>query len=384
MRSYFWKKDEIELRPFIEEDIPEIEEMLGNTEYRRQINRGIELPVCEEDPEGFIEWANTREKEIWLAVANKYNDAVGYVVIRGINERHGNTELFLTVFPKWQRRGYGRSAFEIAREYLFSERRMHKINSYVMSDNEAGISFLKKMGFAQECMRRDMFYQHGRYLDEYWFGLLEESAREAQKSETIPCESEQNLFHEWLHEELVGKNREDFWEYKGVRLRELKESDCESRKQMLYDSDGMRFYNWDVGLPYDTGRINEFEEKHLGFYHEDGRMVFTIVNEEDEYIGTIQLMDVSQKHGTFTFSIYIDKKMRNKGYGAKALYLLLYYGFMELRLHKCNTTVNEDNIASLKLMQKMGFQIEGKQKDMVYYNNNYVNLYHLGMIGNEI
>ena len=157
MRSYFWKKDEIELRPFIEEDIPEIEEMLGNTEYRRQINRGIELPMCEEDPEGFIEWANTREKEIWLAVANKYNDAVGYVVIRGINERHGNTELFLTVFPKWQRRGYGRSAFEIAREYLFSERRMHKINSYVMSDNEAGISFLKKMGFAQECMRRDMF-----------------------------------------------------------------------------------------------------------------------------------------------------------------------------------------------------------------------------------
>lgn len=394
MGTYFWKKDEICLRRFKTEDSPYLLEMLRNTGYRKQADHGILLPVCDEDGEGFAEWADSDEDGTWLAIANKQDIIVGYTVLRNLDERNGTVEAFVTVFPKWQRNGYATSACRVLCEYAFYERRLHKINAFIIEENESGEAFLVANGFQRECVKRDMFYCHGHYLDEEGYGLckeefdcimqnhtLHENSIVSHRNNSLP--DKETLKSAKAHFEPVGHNTSDYWQYDGIRLRELREEDCVYWHQMLFDSDCCRVYNDDVMLPYNMGEITEFESEHLAFNDADGRLVFTIENEAKDYVGTIQLANVNKRHGTFTFSIYIDQNARHKGYGAKALFLLLNYAFFELRLHKCNTAVNEDNAASLQLMKKLGFRVEGIQKDMVYYKNNYVNKFVLGLLKDE-
>ena len=58
--------------------------------------------------------------------------------------------------------------------------------------------------------------------------------------------------------------------------------------------------------------------------------------------------------------IFTNPSSHNKGIGTEAMNLLCQYGFEELGLNKLYAYTNEDNKASLRLHQKVGFIIEGR------------------------
>lgn len=401
MGTYFWERDGICIRNFRSDDADLFQDMLYQTDYRMQMEHGIPLPACHDDGENLIAWIGEGQEDIWLAIESGEDTFVGYAILRCIDERSGNLELFLTIFPKWQRRGYGRSACNLLKDYIFGERRMYKINCYVMEGNEDGKAFLEQMGFREECYRSEMFYSHGKYWGEYNYGMTKEmkeaeneSRRNGQQLGTRQQGTEQQGIEfqrkaMQIKEQLLqitpakfspiyGK-RPYFWEYDGIRLRETTEEDCVKQHELLYDSQGCRFFDNDVKLPCDIETLSEFDKEHLGLGGEDGRIVFTVESVEGEYVGSIQLCGIDQKNGKFSFSIYTDQERRKCGYGKKALYVVLCYAFFEMRMNKCVTTVNEGNISSLTLMGKLGFEFEGVQSGMAFYDNHYVDVIQLGL-----
>lgn len=442
MGTYFWERDGICIRNFRSDDADLFQDMLYQTDYRMQMEHGIPLPACHDDGENLIAWIGEGQEDIWLAIESGEDTFVGYAILRCIDDRSGNLELFLTIFPKWQRRGYGRSACNLLKDYIFGERRMYKINCYVMEGNEAGKAFLEQMGFREECYRREMFYSHGKYWGEYNYGITKEmnNAEDEVRRNGQQLEPEQQLgtgqrrseqqgteqqeiMQQGIEQLEIGQQKDEqqnsklqnndpqknkfqrkvmqikeqflqiapakflpiygkrpyFWEYDGIRLRETTEEDCVKQHELLYDSQGCRFFDNDVKLPCDIEKLSDFDEEHLGFGGEDGRIVFTVEDMEGEYVGSIQLCGIDQKNGKFSFSIYTDQARRKCGYGKKALYVVLCYAFFELRLNKCVTTVNEGNTSSLTLMGKLGFEFEGVQSGMAFYNNHYVDVIQLGL-----
>jgi len=74
---------------------------------------------------------------------------------------------------------------------------------------------------------------------------------------------------------------------------------------------------------------------------------------------------------------------QRKGYASEAIRLVLRYFFEELRYHKATVQVYAFNEASIRLHQKLGFQEEGRSRDMIYTQGRYVDELTFGLTFDE-
>jgi [ribosomal protein S5]-alanine N-acetyltransferase len=83
-----------------------------------------------------------------------------------------------------------------------------------------------------------------------------------------------------------------------------------------------------------------------------------VLKESGEIVGTIVLMILKDNDGQFTEDYEIGWHLRKsawgKGYATEAAKAILNYGFNTLNLREIYSIVNEDNIASIKVIQRLG------------------------------
>lgn len=100
-------------------------------------------------------------------------------------------------------------------------------------------------------------------------------------------------------------------------------------------------------------------------------------------MGGINLNSIDERNGTFSIGIQIDRDYRGKGYGTRAMTILLKYAFLERRLNKFNDYVLDGNEASAKMMKKLGCTQEGIRRKVIYTNGKYVDVMLFGITKNE-
>ncbi len=82
-------------------------------------------------------------------------------------------------------------------------------------------------------------------------------------------------------------------------------------------------------------------------------------------------------------SVYVLREHRGKRYAQKALHLLLYYAFEELRMHKLITCVNMGNGPSAGMMRNAGCVVEGVLRDNMFYHGKYIDTVVMGLTEEE-
>ncbi len=118
-----------------------------------------------------------------------------------------------------------------------------------------------------------------------------------------------------------------FWQEDNVRLRALKPEDGEEHYYNQFDTQARRFVNCEVELPPTNDKCNKFAEKYKNFASGTGILMFTIETLEGKNVGEINLNSIDERNGTFNIGIQIDMDSRVKGYGKKAMRILLRYAF---------------------------------------------------------
>lgn len=383
-KQYFWKNEKVSLRIIEEKDAKTLYEALKDTTLRMQAEGGIALPATVEKAEDMALYAMemTQEgKELWFAILDNENRMVGYAILGYINERDGNAQCDVTILPAYRKKGYGKNTYDILLKYAFYERRLHKINCFVMEGNEHGIAFLKAVGFTMEAARSAMFYSHGKYYAQYYFGITkEEFDKQAKSTEDAVKDSCLGQLKKPLKPfPSLLKDRPYFWQYDNVIVRDMTEEDYYKNREILFSSWDARFYDNDVKLPMLTEGLTEKEEEHLHFGNLEDRIEFAVTDLDGEYAGNINLHSIDRKNGTFSISLYFLERARKKGYAVNAMALIMSYAFNELRLNKMNICVNDGNEASARVMRRVGCQVEGIWRDNVYYNGEYIDVVLFGI-----
>jgi RimJ/RimL family protein N-acetyltransferase len=92
---------------------------------------------------------------------------------------------------------------------------------------------------------------------------------------------------------------------------------------------------------------------------------------------------IVELHGKFSFSVLVDRPYRKRGYAEDAVRLILKYGFMERRFHKCKSACASYNTASIGLHQKLGFIQEGRLRKEWFYKGEHHDELIFGMILEE-
>ena len=99
------------------------------------------------------------------------------------------------------------------------------------------------------------------------------------------------------------------------------------------------------------------ENVRLGIFLNDGTI-----------IGDVALQGIDEVNRSCTIGMGIAKiENRNKGYGLEAIRLMLDHGFKNMGLERITGNTLEINKASIKVMEKAGFTLEGCECKAVYF-----------------
>ena len=139
---------------------------------------------------------------------------------------------------------------------------------------------------------------------------------------------------------IVKKYIDDLWEYS---------SDSEFYKYLEYDC----FNSKQECLDYFSKLLKINKDM-------DGMLWIIVLKKEDKAIGTVRLAywDLNRKNVQVGYGIA--PNFSRKGYFTEALYCLTRFALEKLNFFRIESWTRSDNIGSIKGLEKLGFQYEGK------------------------
>lgn len=168
---------------------------------------------------------------------------------------------------------------------------------------------------------------------------------------------------------------------KNIYLSTLERSDCSKLyKDFEYDfnqiTDRLHIGYSNEGANDWFEEIQKLQGKQhirLGIYTLDG-----------EVIGDIALQDIDQWNRTCSIGLGIAKlENRHKGYGSEALELIIDYAINNVGLEKITGSTLEINIAMQKAFEKLGFILEGCQREAIYFGGRRYGNLNYGLLAHE-
>ncbi len=115
----------------------------------------------------------------------------------------------------------------------------------------------------------------------------------------------------------------------------------------------------------------------------DGRNPFAIdfaIFLIDSFAGIIGLKDINTTDRKAHVGYWIAKDFRNKGLATSALRLVIEYSRSRLELHRLYTGAFTDNPASIKVLTRCGFQVEGIARDYMIVDGQYRDMMNFALI----
>lgn len=175
-----------------------------------------------------------------------------------------------------------------------------------------------------------------------------------------------------------------FWQDDAIRLRAPKPEDWEDHYVNRFDTPARRLLECQVELPPTITEAKALSEQYADFSpSSSNRLMFTIESLDHEPVGGVNLNSIDEKNGTFSIGIQVDKDHRGRGYGTRAIHILLKYAFFERRLHKFNDYVLEGNEASAAMLRKVGCIQEGVRRQVFYTDGRYMDTILFGLTKDE-
>lgn len=169
-----------------------------------------------------------------------------------------------------------------------------------------------------------------------------------------------------------------------ILLREIKEEDALLMLEWMHDKDIQKGFKKDM-LSKTLVEVKSFcaSVSHPSEIKNGDSLHFAIVDENDEYLGTISLKDIDLDNRVAEYAIVTRKKAHGKGVAFKATGEILKYAFEELKLHRVFLSVYANNIPAIKLYEKSGFHFEGEFREHLMVDGKFVNWKWYGILESE-
>lgn len=143
-----------------------------------------------------------------------------------------------------------------------------------------------------------------------------------------------------------------------VYLRWISAEDLDALYNIFSNPEVMRY--WSTPPLMDRGAAKELLcEIHDGFRQRTFLKWGIVPLGEETMIGTVMLFNMDFDHRRAEMGYALDRAHWGKGYMSEALQAVLGYAFEVLNLHRIEADVDPRNAASIRTLERLGFQREG-------------------------
>ena len=130
-----------------------------------------------------------------------------------------------------------------------------------------------------------------------------------------------------------------------------------------------------------TSTLNEKKWLEEKIFDKNNVNCAICIKETNEFIGCIFLNNIDYINRSAHCPTFIGAKEHwNKGYATEARILMLKHAFYDKGLERIWANVHEDNIGSLKMLEKCGYKREGLLRKASYVNGEFKNMFILSVL----
>jgi len=108
------------------------------------------------------------------------------------------------------------------------------------------------------------------------------------------------------------------------------------------------------------------------------------LKENKELIGEMELCHMNwwfDKAGEICY--FIKKEFRGKGFATESSKTMIDFCFKKLKFRKVYADTDPDNLASQKVLKKLGFKLEGKIREKNFVKGKWIDEYDFGLLKSE-
>ncbi|MBD2488326.1 GNAT family N-acetyltransferase [Aulosira sp. FACHB-615] len=156
-------------------------------------------------------------------------------------------------------------------------------------------------------------------------------------------------------------------------LREFQNSDKVAFAAYRSDPEIAKYQTWDT--PYSEAQAAAFIEslQHLtpGILGEWYQLAIELKS-TGQMIGDCAFCILAEDGKQAEIGFTLARKYQGNGYATEAVTCLLNYLFIHLNLHRVRSNCDSQNIASIKLLERVGMRVEGCFIKSLWFKNNWV------------
>ncbi len=168
--------------------------------------------------------------------------------------------------------------------------------------------------------------------------------------------------------------------FKTFILRKLEKTDAPSITKHI-TPDIVR-YTANIPYPYNEKNARAFVKLSLKKEHQQRALVYGI-EIHNEIVGICSIDNIDNINRKGILGYWLATEHWGKKITSQAAKTILEIAFNILNLHRIEVEHFEENIASQKIIQKLGFQLEGTKRDVFYRENHWHNNLCYGLIKKE-
>jgi len=168
-----------------------------------------------------------------------------------------------------------------------------------------------------------------------------------------------------------------------LQIRRLELTDTRAIYDIFSDKEVTRFWSSEVFTELEQAR--EFiRQTHEGF--EDLRLLEWGIElkEGGKLIGTCAYSSWHRKHRRAEIGAAIHRDYWNKGIMTELMPPFLEYGFNNLNLHRIEADVDPENKPAIHLLEKFGFQREGRLRERFLFDGKYQDSVIYSLLEDEV
>jgi [ribosomal protein S5]-alanine N-acetyltransferase len=147
-------------------------------------------------------------------------------------------------------------------------------------------------------------------------------------------------------------------EAKRVRLRPMVESDIDALFAIFSNPEVMRYWSFTPLTTRDEAAAL-LSDTHERFKAHSLLKWGVALRETDALIGTATLINFDFTNHRAEIGYVLGRAFWGNGYISEALHALLDFAFAELEMHRIEADVDPRNAASIRTLERLGFQREG-------------------------
>jgi RimJ/RimL family protein N-acetyltransferase len=168
-----------------------------------------------------------------------------------------------------------------------------------------------------------------------------------------------------------------------ILIRCLNNNDAKSICDNLGDKEIVR-YTIQIPYPYHLSDARQFIKYSTKARKTKNAFVFGIeLKETKKIIGMVSISKIDRKNKNCELGYWLGKKYWRKGIASAAIKMILDYTFNKLKMHRVYARVFASNTASLRVLEKNNFLLEGVLFETHWRFSQWHNMFLYGILKDD-